>query len=66
MNSSLKLHVMIFEPVMTFDPAYDKTYTKTCVISANVDQPVHPLNMARDLVYASLDRVEAVKNTCDQ
>ena len=45
---------------------HDKTYNKTCAISKDLDQPVHPPSMARALVYSSLDSLEAVEGTCDQ
>ena len=50
----------------TFEPVHNKTYNKTCVTSKDSDQPVHVPSMARVLVYPSLDRQEAVEDTCDQ
>ena len=48
------------------EPAHDKTYNKTCLTSKDSDQSVHPLSMARVLVYSSLDSLEALKGTFDQ
>ena len=48
------------------EPAHDKTYNKTCVRSKDSDQPVHPPNMPKVLVYSSLDSPGAVEGTCDQ
>ena len=53
-------------PIFINEPAHDKTCNKTCVTSKDSDQPVHPLSMARILVYPSLDNPEAVEGTCDQ
>ena len=51
---------------MKYEPAYDKTYNKTCGISKDSEQPVHAPSEARILVYHCLDSLEAVKGTCDQ
>ena len=50
----------------TYESAHDKTYSKTCVISTDIDQPVHPPNVKRVLVYPSLDCLEAEEGTCNQ
>ena len=47
-------------------PAHDQTYNNTCVTSKVSDQHVHPLSMARALVYSSLDSQEAVESAYDQ
>ena len=49
-----------------FEPAHNKTYSKTCVTSKDSDQPVHSPSIARVLVYPSLDGVDAIEGTCDQ
>ena len=51
---------------LTFEPAHDKTYSKTSVTSKTPDQPVHPPNMSRILVYSSLKSLKAVEGTCYQ
>ena len=51
---------------MRYEPAHDKSYNKTCVISKDSDKPIDPPSMARVLVYSSLDSLEAVEGTCDQ
>ena len=43
-----------------------KAYSKTCVTSKDSCQPVHPLCMAKVLVYPSLDSFEAVEGTRNQ
>ena len=58
--------VQISEQANKNEPAHDKTYNKTCVISKDSDLPVHPPSMARSLVYPSLDNLEAVEGTCNQ
>ena len=50
----------------TNEPAHDKAYNRTCVISKDSDQPVHPTSMARVLVCPSLVIPEDVEGTCDQ
>ena len=45
---------------MVFEPVHDKTYNKTCVISKDSDQPVHPPSMARVLFYIFFDSLGAV------
>ena len=50
----------------TYEPAHNKTYNNTCVAGENLDQPVHPLSAARDLVFPSLNNPGAVEGTCDQ
>ena len=42
---------------------HGKIYNKTFVTRKDSDQPVHPPNMARVLVYPSLDSLKAVKST---
>ena len=49
-----------------YEPADDKNYNKTYVISKDSYQPVHPPNMARILVHPSLDSMEAIEGTCNQ
>ena len=51
---------------ISFKPAHDKTYTKTCVTIKDSEQSVHPSSMARILFYPSLNILEAVEETCDQ
>ena len=51
---------------LKFEPPHDKTYNKTCVISKDSYQPVHPPSMTRVLVYSSLDSLEALEGICDQ
>ena len=51
---------------MRDEPAHDKTYIETCVTNKDSDQPIHPLSMARVLVYPSLDSPETVEDICDQ
>ena len=51
---------------MKIEPAHDKTYNKTCVISKDSIQPVHPPSMARIIFHPSLDTPEPVEGTCDQ
>ena len=48
------------------EPAHNKTYNKTCVTSKDTNQSVHPLSMARVLIYSSLDSLEVVESTCNQ
>ena len=48
------------------ESAHNKTYKKNCLTRKYTDQPVHPLGMARVLVYPSLDSLKAVEVTCDQ
>ena len=45
---------------LSFEPAHDKIYNKTCVTSKDSGQPVHPPSMARILAYPSLVSLEAV------
>ena len=47
-------------------PAYNKTYNKTCVTSKDSEQPVHPPSMARVLVYPSLDSPKSLEDTRNQ
>ena len=51
---------------MLNEPAHEKTYNKTFVISKYSDQPVHPPSMARVIVHLFLDSLEAVQGTCNQ
>ena len=63
-----KFHLMT-ESLHRYDfnePAHDKTFNKTCVISRVLDQPVCPLSMASIPVYPSLDSLEAVEGMCNQ
>ena len=46
--------------VLTFMPARDKAYNKTCVTSKDSDQPVPPLSLASVLIYPILNSPEAV------
>ena len=67
-NSSI--HISIIFPnavtaILKFEPAHYKTYNKTCVTNKDSDQPVHPPNKARALIYPFFDGPEAVKDTCD-
>ena len=48
---------------LIFEPAQDKTYSKTSVISKDPDQPLHLPSIARLLMYPSLDSPEAVEGT---
>ena len=48
-----------------FEPAHEKTYNKTCVIS-KVLVLVHPPRMARVRVHPSLYSPESLEGTCDQ
>ena len=52
--------------VKIYEPAHNKTYSKTCETSKDSDQPVHPPSMARVLVRPSLDSPEAVEGACSQ
>ena len=51
---------------MLFEPAHDKTYSKTCVTSKDSDQPVHPPGIARVFIHPSLDSSEAVEGIGNQ
>ena len=51
---------------LSYEPAHDKNYSKTCVTSKDSDQPVHPPSMARVLVYPSLGSLGALEGTCNQ
>ena len=51
---------------VTYEPAHDKIYNKTCVTSKASDQSVHPPSIARIFVYLSLDSPEAAEGTYDQ
>ena len=64
--SSTLLRVLKYIVMMTNEPAYDKTYNKTCATSNDSDQPVHPPSMTRVFVYPVLDSLEAVEGICDQ
>ena len=48
---------------MSFEPAPDETYNKTCSTSKDSDQSVHPPSMARVLIYPFLDSPESVEGT---
>ena len=52
--------------LLIFEPAHDKTCSKTYVTSKDSDEPVHPLNLERVLVYPSFNSLMAVEGTCDQ
>ena len=57
----------IFSHVVAhIEPAHDKTYNKTCVTSKDSNQPVRPPDVARFLLYSSLNSLEAVEGTCEQ
>ena len=72
------LIIIIFAPKHTLDGALAlplseemrvsarKTYNKTCVTSKDSDQVIHPLSMARGLVYPSLDSRETEEGSWDQ
>ena len=51
---------------ITFEPEHEETYNKTCLTNKDSDQPVHPVIMARVLVYPSLGSLETEEGTCDQ
>ena len=40
---------------ISVEPAYYKTYNKTCVSSKDLGKPVHTPSTARVLVYSSLN-----------
>ena len=37
----------VSENKILYEPAYDKTYFKTCVTSEDSDQPAHPCRLIR-------------------
>ena len=55
-----------FERNIDNEPSHEKpceTYNKTCVISKDSDQPVHPLNTASVHAYPSFDSLKALEGT---
>ena len=51
----VRLDLYYFCIHILYMPVRDKTYNKTCVISKDSDQHVHPPSMTRVLVYPTLD-----------
>ena len=50
---------------LPYEPAHDKTYKKTCVISKDSEQPEHSSSKTR-VLFHPLDSPDAVEATCDQ
>ena len=63
--SKLFYYMFVSNLLMSYDPAHDKTYNKTCVTSKDSDQPVHLPNMTWGLFYPSLDSLESVEGICN-
>ena len=55
--------IFFYFSMKTYEPVHDKTY-KTSVTSKDSDQPVHPLSMARVLIYPYLDSLAAAEGSC--